>query len=384
MLAYTYYLHDARVRREARTLVKHGYEVDCLCLRQEGKPKREQIEGVRLYRLPLSKYRGSSRTIYSLAYLWFFVLSFFAVTVLYFRRRYRVIQFHTLPDFIVFSGIIPKMFGAKLVLDMHEVTPEFYESKFGVGMYHPLVRALKLLEKMSVSFAQEVIVVNEPIKRILVGRCGFKSNVTVVMNTADESIFGPVSQLCAQRNGRFIAMYHGTLTCLYGVNTAVRAIAKLKDKIPHLEFRIFGSDREMAQLKTLANELGVAENIAFMGRVGMDKIPKYIAEADIGIVPTVRDKYIDLSFSNKLAEYLSMKTPVVASRLNSTMEYFTEDAVSYFESGDVDDLALKILGLYLNPEERRMQAERAFQQYQSIRWKVMEQRYVDLIESLFS
>ena len=382
MLAYTYYLHDPRVRREAETLAKHGYEVDCLCLRAKGQLKCEQVNGVRLYRLPLSKYRGSSRIKYALAYVWFFVLSFFAVTRFYFKNRYRVIQYHTLPDFIIFSGIIPKAFGAKLVLDMHEVMPEFYMSKFRFGISHPLVKALRLIERTSVRFAHAVIVVNDPIERLLRKRCRPKSSITVVMNTADESIFASGHRMQAGRNNGFIAMYHGTLTYLYGVETAIRAVAKVKDKIPDLEFRILGSEAEMDKLKDLANELGVSGNVVFVGRVGMEAVPEYIAQADIGVMPTVKDGYIDLSFSNKLAEYVSMKTPAVATRLRSTLEYFTEDAISYFESRDVEALASKILALYMNPQKRLLQAEKAFQQYQGIRWTVMKKRYIGLIESL--
>jgi hypothetical protein len=36
----------------------------------------------------------------------------------------------------------------------------------------------------------------------------------------------------------------------------------------------------------------------------------------------------------------------------------------------------------MNPQKRLLQAERAFQQYQIIRWAVMEKRYIGLIESL--
>jgi glycosyltransferase involved in cell wall biosynthesis len=384
MVAYTYYLHDARVSREARSLIKNGFEVDCLCLRSKGQLKFEKIDGVNLYRLPLSKYRGSSKVMYLLAYLWFFVLSFFAVTKFYFKRQYQVIQYHTLPDFIIFSGIIPRVLGAKLVLDMHEVTPEFYMSKFGFGMSHIFVRVLKLLEKISVSFAHAVIVINDPIKHLLLKRCKSKSDMTVIMNTADDSIF--VSDRPKQTNGDngFISMYHGTLTDLYGVDIAIRAISKLKDEIPDLQFRIFGSEAETGHLKKLANELGVSRNVAFMGRVKMEAIPGYIEEADVGIVPIVKDGYIDLSFSNKLAEYVSMKTPAVATRLSSTLEYFSDDAISFFESRNEDSLASKILELYVNPQKRLLQAEQAFQQYQKIRWSVMEKRYIGLIESLIN
>ena len=383
MIAYSYYLQDPRIRREAETLAQEGFRVDCFCLRKKGQPKFAQVNGVNIYRLSLSKYRGSTKTIYAWAYLRFFVLSFFAVTVSYFRQRYHIIQFHTLPDFIVFSGAIPKVFGAKLVLDMHEVMPEFFMSKFGVDMSNAFIRILKWIEKKSVQFSDATIVVNDPIRRVLIERCKPELDITVVMNTADEGIFGSGRPKCSTRYKKgFILMYHGTLTSIYGIEIAIRAIVKLKDQIPDLEFRIFGIENETGNLRKLAGELGVSNNVTFMGVVGIEAIPKYIEETDVGILPMVKDSFIDLSFSNKLAEYVSMKTPVVSTRLRSTLEYFTEDAISYFESGNVDALASRILELYTNPQKRLSKAEEAFRQYQRIRWPVMRERYVGLIRSL--
>ena len=115
-----------------------------------------------------------------------------------------------------------------------------------------------------------------------------------------------------------------------------------------------------------------------------EEIPQYINRADIGILPTIRDVFIDYSFSNKLAEYVCMKTPVVSTRLKSTLEYFSEDTISYFESQNVDDLASKIYELYTNPQKRLLQAEKAFQYYQKIRWAIMRERYIELIYSLMN
>jgi glycosyltransferase involved in cell wall biosynthesis len=319
-----------------------------------------------------------------LAYTLFFVLAFFSVSKFYFKRRYDVIQFHTLPDFIVFVGIIPKICGAKLLLDMHEIMPEFYMSKFGVGMSRPLIKILKLLEKISIRFADAVIVINEPIKRLLLQRCKPKSDITVVMNCADDSLFTPDRLACSTEPDSLVLMYHGTLTPLYGLELAIQAVAKLKDRIPHLKFSIFGTESEAGDLKRLAVELGVSRNVIFMGRVSREEIPEYIRQADVGVLPTIRDVFIDLSFSNKLAEYVSMKKPVVATRLKSTLEYFPEDSISYFESRNVEELAAKILDLYASPEKRLLQAETAFQHYQKIRWDIMRRRYIKLINSLIS
>jgi len=384
MVAYSYYLYDPRVRREAEAIAQEGFKVDCFCLRGKGQAKFEKVHDVNIFRLPLSKYRGSSSIKYALSYILFFVLSFFAVTVSYFKRRYDIIQFHTLPDFIVLSGIVPKVFGAKLVLDMHEITPEFFMSKFGILMSHPFIKILKFIEKISNRFSDAVIVVNDPIKRVLVERCKPNSDVIVVMNTTDESIFCSSQSKQSGGSNGLIVMYHGTLTSIYGVDIAIRAIAKLKDNIPVLEFRIFGSETEADNLKELADKIGVSNNVRFMGIVGREEIPKYITEADIGVLPMVKDGFIDLSFSNKLAEYVSMKIPVVATRLRSTQEYFTDDAIAYFESENVEALASKILELYQNPKKRLLQAEKAYQQYQRIRWAVMKKQYIELLDSLIS
>jgi glycosyltransferase involved in cell wall biosynthesis len=382
MVAYTYYSYEARVPKEAEALVQQGMKVDCFCLRERGHARWEVVNDVNIYRLPLSKYQGSSTIKYMLSYIFFFVLSFFMVTIFYFKQRYDIIQFHTLPDFIIFTGIIPKIFGAKLLLDMHEIMPEFYMSKFGVGRSHPLIVILKFLEKISVRFADAVIVINEPIKRLLLQRCKFKSAPTVIMNCADDRLFSPDYPPSSGESEDFSLMYHGTLTPLYGLELAIQAVAKLKDKIPHLKLYIFGNDLEAADLRKLAEQLGICSNVIFMGRVPREEIPRYIEQADIGVLPTVRDEFIDLSFSNKLAEYVCTKTPVVTTRLKSTLEYFPENAISYFESKDVDGLASRVFELYMDPQKRLLQAEEAFQHYQKIRWEVMRKRYIELINLL--
>ena len=382
MVAYTYYHWDARIPKEAEALVQQGIRVDCLCLREGDYASFSVINGVNVYCLPLGKFRGSSTIKYMLSYIFFFFLTFFTVSKFHFKRRYDVVQFHTLPDFIIFAGLIPKIFGAKLVLDMHEITPEFYMLKFGVSESHLLIRILKLLEKICASFADAVIVVDDPIKRLLLQRCKFKSEPTVIMNSPDERLFCSDGFTRIESFNSFSLIYHGTLTSLYGLEFAVQAVAKLKDRIPHLRFYIFGNETDASNLKELAEELDVCSNVIFMGRVPREEIPRYLYQADIGVLPTIRGEFTDLTFSNKLAEYVCMKRPVVATRLKSALEYFPEDAISYFESQNVDELASKVFELCIDPQKRLIQAENAFRYYQKIKWEIMKKRYIDLIDSL--
>jgi len=382
MVAYTYYLNDPRVCREAEALLRQGMRVDCFCLREKGYCKQEVVNGVHIYRLPLRKYRGSSTIKYISAYILFLLLTFFAVSFFYIKRRYSVIQFHTLPDFIIFAGIIPKICGAKLILDMHEITPELFMLKFAMDVSHPFVKILKLVEGISIRLSDAVIVVADPVKRLLLQRYKSKLDVTVVMNCADDRLFCHDSLPTYGSANGFSLMYHGTLTQLYGLEFAIRAVAKLKDRIPNLEFHIFGNEEEAIGLKKLVEELDVERNVIFMGRVSRTEVPRYLKQTDIGVIPTIRGEFTDLTFSNKLTEFVCMKKPVITTRLKPALEYFPEDAISYFESRNVDELASKILDLYMNPQKRLCQAEKAFQHYQKIRWEIMRRRYVELIKSL--
>ena len=151
-----YYELDPRVRREAETLAKEGYQVDVVALRMEKSNRAATHENnIHLYTFPMKKHRAGI-----LRYMWefltFFVFSSLFLTWRTLTKRYSIVQVCNIPDFLVFSALVPKLFGAKVVFDMHEVMPELFISIYELPEKHPLVRLLVFLEKLSVSFANEV------------------------------------------------------------------------------------------------------------------------------------------------------------------------------------------------------------------------------------
>src|SRR5260370_35164882 len=123
MGAYTYYESDSRVIREAQAAVYGGFEVDFIALRRPGTPRTEMVRGVRVIRLNQVKYRGGGYFKYLLAYLQFFLRCLVKTTALFARRRYRAIHVNNMPDFLVFTTIIPRLFGTKVILDIHDPMP---------------------------------------------------------------------------------------------------------------------------------------------------------------------------------------------------------------------------------------------------------------------
>jgi glycosyltransferase involved in cell wall biosynthesis len=385
MLLQNYYEIDIRVRRKAEALVAAGYSVDVLALRDPGKPSTYTLNGVNVYAISLGKLRGSLFR-YAFEYLVFFL---WAWTVLSFRmprRRYAIVDVNTLPDFLVFAGIFARWMGAKLVLDMHEITPEFYMSKYGIGPDSRLIRVLEYLERISFRFADHVITINEPILGLLVSRGLPRKKSTVITNAADEARFTsyPRSQAAkeAKTTATFAMMYHGTLTKLYGLDIAIEAFHMAHKEMPGAELYILGSGPESGPLKDLVKKRGLASKIKIVGAVLPSEIPAWLEQCDAGILPIRSDIFLEFASPNKLGEYIVMGKAVIVSRLRAIQYYFTDNALAYVEPNNPADLAKQMVRIYRDSGLRARLAAQAKLEYAPISWDVMKQQYLQVMEEM--
>jgi len=373
-----YFPKDIRIRKQTETLIKNNFSVSVICLRNKWEKKHEVIDGVEIYRLNLSKKRASIFR-YILEYFLFFILAFIKLNILDLKKRFNIVQVNNLPDFLVFSTIIQKLKGSKIVLDMHEIMPEFFMSKYNKSYSSFIIKLLKIIEKISLRFSSEVITINEPIKEIFQRRAIPNKEITIVMNTVDETVY-PKMKL--ENDGYFNLVYHGTLSEIYGLDLAIQALKEFTKNDNQFRFYIFGEGPQRDYLRTLIESNNLQKSIFLMGQVPFEEIMFNLKKMTIGILPIRKDIFLDLSFSNKLAEYIYLKIPVIISNLNATQYYFSDDEITYFNAGDIKDLYKNIYFAYKNPETMREKAERAFQRYQSIRWSVMADRYLKLMNTM--
>lgn len=192
----TYPLGETRVQREAEALVRAGYKVDVICIRIPGDPALSEYKGVKIYRQkyrsPISLLNSGGLSEKFLKYLRFFFTAGIRVTQLYFKKKYSTIQVHNLPDFLVFCTLIPKLLGVPIILDLHDLMPEFYAGRFGHGTSFS-ARLIRLQEQMACRFADHVITVSEHWREALIERGVPAKKCSVVMNVADDHIFYPPS-----------------------------------------------------------------------------------------------------------------------------------------------------------------------------------------------
>jgi glycosyltransferase involved in cell wall biosynthesis len=379
LVRHGYYPADVRVRREAEALVDAGYEVDLICLRAPGEPARERVGGVGVLRLPMT-HRRAGLGRYLFEYTAFPLAAALVLAARQVWRRYDVVQVHTMPDHLVFSAAVPKLMGARVILDLHEAMPELYKSKFGPSSR--AVRIITAIERASVAFADRVLVVSEPHRDVIASHGIPREKLTIVMNAPDERLFAPLS---ARRsgNGSLVLVSHGTLVDRYGYETAIRALAIAREELPNAQLLIIGEGEDAPRLRAIASELGLDDRVRFLGSRPIDEISSHIAGADIGVVANELDEFTDIVVPTKLMEYVVLGVPAVVARSQAVEAYFDEGSVRFFAPGDPRELARALVEVAGDPRRARARARRAAKAFLADHgWSRSRERYLALVAGL--
>jgi len=235
IISHSHYPYDARVSRQARALTLAGHDVDIICLRYEDQPLVQKADRVSVYHLPIGRLRGGK-----LRYLFEFFTFQLAATVLagalHLRHRYDVVETTSVPDWLVFAAVIPKLLGARVLLDLHECMPEYGATKYGVPLEHRMVRTLAFLERLSIRFANFVTTCTEQMRERFIERGAPADKIAVVINSFDDERFKPERYIGAasKAGDTFTLICHGTIEPNYGLDLVVRAVGMLRDRIPGL------------------------------------------------------------------------------------------------------------------------------------------------------
>jgi glycosyltransferase involved in cell wall biosynthesis len=387
VVLYSYYATDPRPRREAETLHRAGMEVDVLCLRPNPQtPWRQKINGINVFYMPLRR-RRAGKLVYMAQYAWFLTCSFFSLSALNFKKRYDLVHVHNMPDFLVFSALLPRLRGAKVILDLHDPMPELFRSIYGLPPEHFVVRWLKKMEKRSIAFAHLVLTPNRAFQELFTSRSCAPEKIQTVMNSPETTIFDPerhppsVSGSAPDRP--FILMYHGLLVERHGLDLAIRAVAQLRPEIPGLQLHMYGEPTDyLKKIHELVDELGLQGVVQSHGFKHLDEIARDISKIDLGLIPNRSSSFTQINFPTRIFEYLAMHKPVIVPNTKGIQDYFAEDDILFFEAGNAGDLAAKIKWAFQNPAALAQRLQRGRAIYAEHNWNAEEKRFVNLVAGL--
>jgi len=382
MLTYSTYESDNRVRRYAEALSARGDQVDVIAISgQSTRQKCEKINGVRPFRLQHRERNEKRKSTYAWRWLRFFVVSSWFLTRRNHRVKYDLVHLHNPPDFLVFASWYPKSTGAKLILDIHDIAPELFASKFAsrAGTRY-FVGILKRLEKASIAFVDHVIISNHLWQQTLISRSVPLEKCSVFVNHVDPNIF--YRRTRTRTDEKFIIIFPGSFQWHQGLDIAIEAFNHIKDKVPNAEFHLYGGGPMEVSLKELTERLGLKDRVRFFGNISLDLIADVISNADLGVVPKRADSFGNEAYSTKIMEFMSQGVPVVLSRTKIDSHYFDDSVVRFFPSGDAQAMAESMLEVIQNRQVRDNLVARGYEYAARHDWSEKKKEYFELVDTL--
>lgn len=385
MVVLSYYPDDPRVRREAEALNDNGYHIDILCLRHDTEEKVFSSKNITAYRILNGTENKENILRYIFFSLLFFIVAFIRLQKLSIKHKYKIIQFHNMPDYLVFVGIIHKLLGIPIILDLHDLSVELFASKWKGIKSLIFIPFVKFVEKLSCKFSTRLITTSPGFQQRLIERGIQSDKISLIMNTADDKIFTPSkNRIWIKKNSNPKIIYHGTVARRFGIHVAIEAIKILSHDFPKIQFFVYGKydPQYKNELLELISKNELSNNVSLNGYLSLEKIVNVIQNADMGIVPYLSDGFMDIALSTKTFEYIKMECPVIASKLPSLTALFDDSSIWYFNSGSSKEISNNIISVYNNPLEAKEKVKNALITYKKFSWEIMTNEYLKLVRDI--
>lgn len=382
MVTHSHFLSDARVSRYAHALAERGDFVEVLALQRDPRePRTERLGNISLVRVQQRSAKTETSPVgHLLPILRFLRSSFLHLTREHARCPYDLLHIHNLPDFLVLAGLYPRLCGAPIILDIHDVLPEFYASKFAVSPKSGRVRLLKLIERVSAWAASHIIIANDLWLEKFELRTRANGKCSVFINNVDSRVFFPRSR--TRDDGKLIILFPGGLQWHQGLDIAIRAFTRVTAELPHAEFHIYGDGNRKPDLMNLTRQLGLQDKVLFFEPCPVSRIAEVMAEADLGVVPKRADSFGNEAYSTKIMEFMASGVPVVASDTRIDRFYFDDSVVRFFRSGDPEALAVGIIEVLSDPLLRERLTRNGLDYAARSSWETRKREYLALVDSL--
>lgn len=383
MLLHGFYPLDARVRREAEALADGGYRVHVICLRRpvgpggDQEPRWEEINGVSIHRLSLTRKRGNMAR-YILEYLLLTIIGAWRLLHLHLKSPFHVVHVHNMPDFLVLAGYLPKLMGAKLVLDVHDPMPELYLANHRANSHRWIVGALQWQQRFSLRLADKIISVSSTMRENLEQR-GVPSRKIHICHNFPDTRHLPITKDMTRwpRHAEgLIMVYAGTVAEQYHLEIAIEALAYAAKKVPGLKLKIVGDGNQLSHVLDLAHQLKVEHCVEHVPTVQIDKLKSILETADVGISTQRKGTFGDLQLPCKILDYLSQGLPVIASRTKTITKYVPKEMLFYFETDNAKEMGDRIIQIWNQPESVRAKMKKAKELFPSHTWQEDKENFL--------
>ncbi len=383
MFGYFVYQYDSRVIRYAESLTARGDSVEVVCIGIDHDSPRESIRGVPVIRILRRRLDERTRASYARPLVGFLLKGACIMTLRHLRHPFDLVHVHVPPDFHAMAVLLLRLMGARIILDIHDLTPELYANKYNNGQPSVVVRMLTLIEKLSCRMANHVIAANDLWRTTLVSRSVPDKRCTTLINYPGPLFMREQKKLLPQP-GVPLVLYPGSIGPHQGLSVALNAVRHLLDRNIPVHLAIYSCGPEEQSLRKLVEELELKNAVTLHRPVPLDQISSVMASAAVGIVPKLAEGFGGRAFSTKILEFMAVGVPVLVSATPIDTFYFNDSLVEFFKSGDAKDCALHLERLLRDKELRssRIKAGRSFVELNN--WESKKSIYFDIVNSVTS
>jgi glycosyltransferase involved in cell wall biosynthesis len=286
-----------------------------------------------------------------------------------------------MPDFLVFTTIVPWLFGTKVILDIHDPMPNTFASKFKGQEKGFFYRILLWQERLSAAYCSQVITVHHPVRDGILIKHGFRAeSIGVISNFADSELFPLRKSFSVNGNIRFI--FHGTILERSGLRLLMLALAGMRHK-DRISLKIIGEGDFSATLRDMIESLDLAQIVEFDNHCyPAHSISERMNDCNAGIVPLEISSVTNYALPLKLLEYMSLGLPVVTVRSKAISYYFGEEDCLFFDSNNPQSLSEVLDRIAENPKLLFRYRERSLALRDRFSWAGEKIKYVALLRRL--
>lgn len=407
MIVENQYPHDIRVRKEAEALTDAGYSVVVIALRRRDEKAYEEINNVKIYRIPEVNIfgkikRGNTNAIiklydkvrsiagYVLEYAYFTFVSFSVSLYVFIKNGFDVIHTHNPPDTLSMIGIFYKFLGKKYVFDHHDLSPELYLTRVS-GRKDLIYRGLIFFEGLSCRFSDIIISTNESYKKIEITRYSVNPDkIFIVRNNplvSDCILADGGNDHVNSPNHKTKLLFLGSINPQDGVDVLLRAIHYLVYDLKEKEFicNIVGGGDSLESAKQLSAELGLTGYVDFKGQIfDREKVKEYLWSSNIGVEPALCNDANEHSTFIKVMEFMAAGKPVVAFDLKET-RYSADGSAILVSLNEVKEFAVAIKTLLENSQLRKNLGKAGMERVKKeLNWGKASLNLIEAYKSLFN
>ncbi len=319
---------DSRVLKTNKSLVKEGYDVSILAMHTRGLEKKENIGGIKLFRIGclINKWQGNIFKIIIVVFI--FVLRASVIS-----KKCDIIHCNDLQALPV--GFLVKLLfnrKVKIVYDAHEYEIEKQ------GLNSVLKQFVRIAEKLLIRYADSVITVSDEIAEEYQQLYGIPKP-TVVLNCPNYSEVQKSAYFREKfniRQDQIILLYQGALSKGRGIDKVLEAFKQTTAS--HLALIFLGYGPLLDSLIHASNKFS---NIFVHEAVPSEDLLRLTSSADIGL-SLIENRCLSYYYSlpNKMFEYLMADLPIIVSNLYSMRKFVDEYRVgiSVDEKNSIEEL----------------------------------------------